>query len=114
MVFPKLPVLETVFSRSSFREETKDIALVCVQHLLETTGSLLEKCMEFGFRPQNIHVLGKLYSTNDLVRDKIQGLGIRVYPISGHFPWGEYGHRMGLDIGSMWDRVLQDLNLQRT
>jgi S-adenosylhomocysteine hydrolase len=113
MVFPKLPVLESVFPKSSFREETKDIALVCVQHLLETTGSLLEKCIEFGFRPQNIHVLGKLYSTNDLVRDKVQGLGVRVYPTADHFPWGEYGYRLGLDISSMWNRVLQDPNRHR-
>jgi S-adenosylhomocysteine hydrolase len=78
---------------------------VCVQHLLETTGSLIQKFIEFGFLPSNIHVLGKLYSTNPGVQRQLRALGINVYESGDDFAWGEYSNQISMDISLMWEQA---------
>ena len=104
--FPRLPLLDSVFPHAGSRPAFHDVALVCVQHLLETTGSLFQKFIEFGFAPGNIHVLGKLYSTNSGVRKQLRELGIKVYESGTDFAWGAYAQQISEDISSMWQQAI--------
>jgi D-isomer specific 2-hydroxyacid dehydrogenase, NAD binding domain len=104
-LFPKLPLLDQLLSDSRKRNEFAEMGLVCVQHLLETTGSLFEKLIELGFRAQNIHALGKAYSTDPSVEDRLRELGIRVHPNETQFEWGKYSNQFAIDVKSMWTKA---------
>lgn len=105
--FVSLPLLDE--SIAAFRREvgpfTSRTALVCVQHLLETTGSLLEATLDLGFRPGAIFVLGKLYSTNTDVSTRLSALGINV--ISSQLPEWKGGFRESFreDCVRLWKHV---------
>lgn len=107
MQFPDLPLLGTVSPWRPTRASLRKVALVCVQHLLETTGSLLEKCIHLGFEPSNIHALGKLYSTTDSVAQRLRSLGINVHDSGRNFEWGNYGRQLNAEIRRMWEQVAQ-------
>src|SRR4051794_1700295 len=79
-LFPVLPVLEALSERVAprFLPVFQSTVFVCVQHLLETTGSLFESLIALGARPERIVVLGKLYSTNIAVAERLRQLGIQV------------------------------------
>jgi len=104
--FPRLPLLDSVFPNSRTLPILQGVALVCVQHLLETTGSLIEKFVEFGFAPGNIHVLGKLYSTDESAQTRLKALGVNVYENGSHFAWGRYSSQISRDIAAMWQQAL--------
>ncbi|MBI4026221.1 MAG: NAD(P)-binding domain-containing protein [Verrucomicrobia bacterium] len=78
--FPKLPLLEEISShvRPAMRSGLNGVAIVCVQHLLETTGSLFESLLQMGVRPEHMFVLGKSYSTIPEVEKALRSYGIHV------------------------------------
>jgi len=41
----------------------ENILFVCVQHLLKTTNDMLDHLFTLGANPQNLHILGKTYSS---------------------------------------------------
>jgi S-adenosylhomocysteine hydrolase len=88
------------------RPEPSAVALVCVQHLLQTTGSLIEKFIDVGFVPHQIHVLGKLYSTNTPVQQQLRALGVHVYMNGSNFRWGQYSGQLADDISNMWQTAM--------
>jgi hypothetical protein len=54
-----------------WRRALSDTVFVCTQHLLETTGSLVESLLDLGARGDLIFVLGKCYSTCPSVLDRL-------------------------------------------
>ena len=73
------PILERVFKHySTFSYKVSDQILVCCQHLLEPQLKMFEKLIEFGFRPENIYVIGKVYSTNKTISEELQNKGVHV------------------------------------
>jgi len=79
-LFPTLPVLEDL---AELVTKTKGrilegSCLVCVQHLLESTGSLFEACEQLGLLSSDCFVLGKSYSASQEVFDQCIKKGIHV------------------------------------
>lgn len=111
--FTKLPVLERIKQITAKPLALKEIAIVSVQHLLHTTGSLFQAFIDLGCRPSDIHLLGKLYSANDTVADGLKSLGVKVYPCSRTFPWGEYDSQLGSDVEQMWVAAEKDIRARK-
>lgn len=78
--FPRLPVTSCVSEKlQSFpglTERLDKTLLVFVQHLLETTGSLLVELNKCGIQFSNMFGKGKSYSTCRLVSESIKKLGV--------------------------------------
>jgi len=77
---------------------------VCVQHLLETTGSLFEALLELGVPPKHIYVLGKTYSTIPKVESGLRSSGIQVRNIP---PGTNEGYRQQMETAceKLWKEV---------
>jgi hypothetical protein len=85
-----------------------DVGFVCVQHLLETTGSLFESLVRLGARPGNMFVLGKCYSTNAKVLRRLSRLGVRVWSGTKPDQWGRFTTTLDRDITLLWDEAIRD------
>ncbi len=73
------PILEKVFlNYISLPHKVDDLFLVCCQHLLEPQSKMFERFIKFGFKPEKIFVLGKIYSTNKEIFFELNKLGIKV------------------------------------
>lgn len=59
--------------------QVPEFYLVACQHLLQTQLIMLKLLISYGFKPENMHVLGKTYSTNTAVLAELNGLGIQMY-----------------------------------
>ncbi|MBK7670555.1 MAG: hypothetical protein IPJ24_04040 [bacterium] len=102
--FVELPVLDylgALIGRHSPRV-FHGIGFVCVQHLLETTGTLFQNLVRLGADPADIFVLGKAYSTNDDVVARLRSLGVHVDPGSSDAEAGEFGAVMERDVARLW------------
>jgi hypothetical protein len=103
--FRSLEVLAAVSQRYASRvaPHLGNTGIVCVQHLLETTGSLLEALLTLGVEPSNVHVLGKAYSTNPDVATRLRRLGVSVS--NGTLPThpGHFSEAVRDDLLKLWD-----------
>lgn len=71
------PLLERVFSHySELPHDVSKYVLVCCQHLLEPQEKMFDKLIAFGFKPENIYLLGKAYSTNQGILSELQAKGV--------------------------------------
>ena len=106
--FPELPVLlgmEGALRNHGQGRIADDVVFVCVQHLLRSTGSLLETLVRLGANPANIFVLGKLYSSNDQVFRQLRHLGLNVRDSAIPRRWEEFSHRFDSDVQQLWIEV---------
>lgn len=105
--FPKLPVLEALIDhvQEIDRAPLAGMRLVCVQHLLETTGSLLESFVRLGCRPDHIHVLGKFYSTSSAVEAELKTAGFDIVEWQGQVRPGSFPAAIRKNIVRLWSRV---------
>jgi hypothetical protein len=105
--FPKLPVLCSIVNQAgrTHKVDLKNTLFVCIQHLLESTGSLVNAMMELGAKPSNILILGKSYSTSDAVFKKLQKLGVTVLAGTPTAIPGEYSKALTKDIAELWERA---------
>jgi S-adenosylhomocysteine hydrolase len=80
--FPQLPVTaytsKNLQTSKILKARLKKTVLVFVQHLLETTGSLLIELEKCGIPFQNMHGKGKCYSTCQSVAEGIKALGVNL------------------------------------
>lgn len=72
------PLLDKVFSTYSGIHNLNSTYLVACQHLLEPQLEMFKRLIAFGFKPQNILVLGKIYSVNKDIASELRALGIDV------------------------------------
>lgn len=102
--FPSLEVLSAILEQFHPLERLcHDTAIVSVQHLLESTGSLFESLLRMGFRPDNIFLTGKLYSTHKETERKLrEALGLNVFPSSSPSRPGFYSQALDSDVKAMW------------
>lgn len=87
--------------------------LVGVQHLLETTGSLIEKLISFGLQPSNIYLSGKSYSTNTSVYTKLLNKGLHLTPDSCDSS-NDFSTKICSQINIMWASVVKRLSQDPT
>jgi S-adenosylhomocysteine hydrolase len=63
----------------------KNVCIIGVQHILPTTFQMLNTLIDKGLDRQNIHLIGKCYSTNHLIYDLLCKSGINVCPSSIYY-----------------------------
>lgn len=73
------PLLEKVFSAYSNKAlDLSNIHLIACQHLLEPQLEMFKRLITFGFKPENILILGKAYSANKDVVEELKALKVDV------------------------------------
>ncbi len=107
----KLPVLEAMIETLLTKEipNFQNIAFVCVQHLLYTTLNLVECLVRLGARPDNIHIVGKSYSSCPEVTDRLISCGYNYYPSIQQEKLGSFAEHFHQDIRNMWEKVYENL-----
>jgi hypothetical protein len=108
-LFPVLPVLEETKERLSkvVERRMEGVAFVCVQHLVETTGSLFEALLRLGARAENVFVLGKCYSTNKGVLRRLRRMKLWAHGGTKPQGLGEFTGAFKDDVRYMWDVALR-------
>src|SRR3989338_257818 len=72
------PILRKVIEHyKSVAGSIDDIRIVSFQHLLEPQIEMYNGFIELGVKPENIHALGKIYSSNKSVIEDLKALGIQ-------------------------------------
>ena len=102
--FPRLSCLAKVQEMVQGKpfEET---AIVVAQHLLEETGSLIQALMEIRGDPKHIFVIGKPYSSNVRVWQRIQNLGAHVEDLFFEWKPGEFESAYRNACHTLWAKV---------
>lgn len=106
--FPSLPVLSRLQNRVAQLAGLNwdQVSIVAVQHLLESTGSLLHELTILGVPPHRIHILGKHYSSNRDIIDALHTEGFNVYKSTEDHPPGQFSTIFRADVSAMWANVL--------
>ena len=118
VVFPKLTVLENtkrmiIDKKLLSNLKNKNVLVVGVQHILESTGSLFKILSDF-IPPQNMFFTGKCYSTNAHVAATIQEMGITLIPGTTPLQLGRYQQTHLADVRRMWEICLKKIkNMQQ-
>lgn len=86
----------------------QSIAFVCVQHLFFTTIHLLESLVQLGACPDNIHIMGKSYSSCPQVADALVKMGCNYYPCTQQEKLGLFANIFYQDIKEMWHKAAVD------
>lgn len=109
--FKKLNLLNYIVEKhgKSILDRNK-IAIISVQHLLDSTGSLFQSFLDLGIPAKNISVMGKLYSNNLTVIQKMKALGIEVYPSSDSQEPGYYHELFIKDCICFWQHFGKKIN----
>jgi S-adenosylhomocysteine hydrolase len=78
--FPHLPLLALVEGQfdALATQPLAGYSIVCVQHLLASTGSLIDSLERCGADRSRIHIVGKAYSTNTGVFEQLVERGVHV------------------------------------
>ena len=85
-----------------------DTALVAVQHLLYQTVDLFRSASHLGLRPENVFVLGKVYSNSTPVINVLRNMGVTV--IDSTFPApGEFDAAFERDVERLWQLVGENM-----
>jgi len=106
LIFPRLPVLENLLEETGQVPELQDTALVALQHVLETTGSMLESLFRIGLDPENVFLTGKIYSEHrDTARKLQREFGITYLEPKPPQRLGTYNQRLDRDALGLWEKV---------
>lgn len=109
--FPKLQLLYEMqeYIGEQIQRPLQDVSLVCVQHLLESNGSLIETLIRLGLPPERIYVLGKIYSNSEHVITKLRHMNVRIQESSYPKDAGGFVNSFQKDIATMWGLVYQEI-----
>lgn len=78
---PNLPLLNDMVLRIKQNldlGDLKDVLIVGAQHILETTVSFIKALIDIGIPPENIWIIGKIYSTSVPVARSLRALGVNL------------------------------------
>lgn len=114
--FPELDVLKKITANLKHNKpRLKNYFLVAGQHILNTTGSLLEWIIkELELPAENIYLIGKSYSTaKNVLRSIEKDLQVYCQPNSRQIALGGFCDSYDTDIALLWNklfiRVLKDI-----
>lgn len=110
-----LPVLQEIINKpvQKYNWQVENTALVCVQHLLYTTCDLLHAFKNMNISPQNIHIMGKTYSTCPKVTNSLILNKFSYYPSTEYNEIGCFTEYFEQDIKMMWEKVTLSLGTQK-
>ena len=108
--FPTLPILETLTEKINPKFFQKPFSpqktiVIGVQHLVETTGSLIQAIIDLGILPNNIFLLGKQYSSNTEVKFNLSKIGVYVHNSTLYHKSGNFMECIQGDITDLWKRA---------
>lgn len=113
MLFKSLPVLDKIVQKVRVEPQAtalfSRVVFVCVQHLLESTGSLIEALVSLGARTDKIFVLGKSYSANVDVIERLRSIGVYVRVNTIPNPGTPFSEAFGDDVHRLWELVARSL-----
>lgn len=112
---PKLAVLEKSYNylRSLPEHERPDFSktlFICGEHLLDSTISLFEYYIKLGAKPENIYVIGKSYSNNLTVIEKLKELKIQYVENDEQDTLGVFSESYDSDIAEMIKQICARFN----
>ena len=108
-MFPRYYVLQKLLEKYKNHDNLEDYFIISVQHLLRSTGSLFETIVQYGFKPQNIFLTGKIYSTHFETSIKLKKLGINIIESSIPDKLGYYSSFLEGDVKGMWKQLMKVL-----
>src|ERR1017187_5030112 len=103
-LFQQLRLLDDIVAKAEAQKPLAKTAIICLQHLMETTGSLIEALLRLGAVSEAIFVVGKPYSSIPSVEEKLRALGVFVQP-SAIGGVGGFGVQMQKATTSLWATV---------
>ncbi len=114
-IFPKLKVLKLLENKFDLvSNDYQNWYLIGVQHLLSSTGSMIEKLIKCGFMAKNIFLTGKIYSTNNEVESSLKhDLGVKIYPSKLDQKLGFYSNSLKEVIAEMWHDLVSAAELNK-
>lgn len=101
-MFPKYPVITQLQKKFIAFHNISEFYIISVQHLLESTGSMFEAIIAMGFKPENIFLTGKIYSTHEQTQIKLHLLGVNLIKSSIPSKLGGYIDSLEKDVTNMW------------
>lgn len=110
MLFKKYSVLDRLLLNHKHKKNLNNYFIISVQHLLSSTGSMFEALLDFGFKPNNIFLTGKLYSTHFETKEKLKELGINLIESTISNNLGEYALTLENDVKKMWELLEQKIS----
>lgn len=108
LYFPKLEVLNKITNKiKSHKPFLNNYLLIAGQHILNTTGSLLEWMIhELSLPTENIYLIGKSYSNAKNVVQIIQeSFNIHYQPNSRQIALGGFNDSYDTDISLLWNKL---------
>jgi S-adenosylhomocysteine hydrolase len=113
MLFKSLPVLDKIIQKVRVEPQVaavfSRVVFVFVQHLLESTGSLIEALATLGGRTDKMFVLGKSYSANVDVMERLRSIGVSVQVNSIPNPGTPFSEAFENDVHKLWELVIRGL-----
>jgi len=106
--FIKLPLLD--FLIDQYQDKNQDlsgVAIISVQHLLETTGSMFESILDIGIPKDQIFITGKLYSNDPRTMSKLKKVGLSHTKSSDSIVLGKYYELLRQDCINLWKVTLE-------
>jgi len=110
-MFPEYAVITQLQEKYNLYNP-EDFYIISVQHLLESTGSMFEAFIRIGFKPENIFLTGKLYSTNEETKEELKSLGINVFDSTIPQELGSYSESLEHDVAGMWKQLAAKIKPQ--
>ena len=102
--FESLPVIDSLVNAvlPEILSRLATVGIIGCQHLLNTTGSLIQALCRNGSRSSSVFLLGKVYSTNPAVSRQLRQAGC--YVIDGSSPdrWGHFHRAIQNDADALW------------
>ena len=98
------------FYSSPFFTMFQSTVFVCLQHLLETTGSLIQKLLCSGADASNVFLLGKKYSSCAKVSEKLRGLNVCLLENSHVEIDKGFSYSIRVDVERLWQTVVENLH----
>ncbi|HKY30028.1 MAG TPA: NAD(P)-dependent oxidoreductase [Pyrinomonadaceae bacterium] len=90
----------------------KETAIVAAQHMIWQTVDLFRTIADLGVSPENIFVVGKIYSNAPQVIDALSRIGISVTDTTTPTP-GEFNRYFQRDIARLWETAERHLSRRK-
>lgn len=107
-----LPVVESLLERASEEIDSSSLehtVVFYVHHALQTSVNVLDGILRLGAKPENIFVLGKVYSDCDSVIKNVKNLGVNYRPCSIQRGVGKFEQHFIYDVNLIWREISNKL-----
>lgn len=108
---PKMPVLDDMVNsviHYGLPVDLGNTAVVMVQHMTECTLSLIEAIIRIGVKPNNFYLIGKCYSSSEVILDEARRMGIHMFPDEKPVKAGGYKTACLTGIDRLWRKFGED------